>query len=115
MEPLWLWIWRVGPNSSDYCRCVIAKMKAHRPTMLRVKPAEALHITERQDAGGYQDFQKFLADQLSDGRLEVFLDDEQLGKLIRLMTQYGSGGFQSHLQLAFRRNLGRMIAGFEQT
>jgi len=88
--------------------------KAPRPFAIRVNKFEASVILEYERAGGFQDFHRSIADQLQDGRLEVVFDDEGLGKLIRLMTQYGSGGFQGALKKAFRRNLGRMIAGYEQ-
>lgn len=80
--------------------------------MLLLKPAEAAIILEPVGNGGFQRFHQMLCDQLQDGKLEVTFDDENLGKLIRLMTQYGSGGFQGRLQKAFRRPLCRVIQGF---
>jgi hypothetical protein len=87
---------------------------------LNAKNSEAYHHTLTADEaamiltpvgeGGQQGFQQELINQLQGGNLVISLDDDQLGKLIRYMTQYGPGGFQGRLQKAFRRPLLDLIA-----
>jgi hypothetical protein len=81
-----------------------------KPIVLTLTADEAAHILTPVGAGGQQTFQKTIVDQLQGGNLAVGFDDDQMGKLIRYMTQYGRGGFQGRLQKAFRRPLLELIA-----
>jgi hypothetical protein len=84
--------------------------KAARPIVLVLTADEAAEILTPVGAGGQQVFQEGIINQLQNGNLAVTFDDDQLGKLIRYMTQYGPGGFQSKLGKAFRRPLLDLIA-----
>ncbi len=53
-------------------------------------------------------------EQLQGGNLTVKLDDAQLGKLVRYISEYGGGSYQSHLRKAFLRSLKEQL-GFEDT
>jgi hypothetical protein len=66
---------------------------------------EAEFLREPAGSGGQQQFHEEIRKQLSGGNLTLRFDDEHLGKLVRYMTQYGSGGFQGRLRKAFRRPL----------
>jgi hypothetical protein len=61
--------------------------------------------------GGQQGFHQEIIDQLQDGKQTVSFDDAGLGKLMRYVTQYGTGGFQDRLVKAFGRSL-RELIGF---
>jgi hypothetical protein len=84
--------------------------KAPRPIMLTLTADEAMELLAPAGEGGQQIFQQQIINQLQGGNLVVAFDDDQLGKLIRYMTQYGRGGFQGRLQKAFRRPLLKLIA-----
>ena len=84
--------------------------KSAAPIALILTTDEAAEILTPAGSGGQQTFQKELIDQLQGGNLTVHLDDDRLGKLIRYMTQYGSGGFQSRLRKAFKRSLSELLA-----
>ena len=75
------------------------------PIPLTLTTEEAAEILTPAGSGGQQTFQQGLIDQLQGGNLTIRFDDNDLGKLIRYMTQYGPGGFQSRLRKAFRRPL----------
>ena len=81
-----------------------------KPIKLTLTGTEAAQLLEPAGEGGQQQLADFLRDQLKGGNLDISLDDTELGKLIRYMTQYGSGGFQGRLQRAFRRPLRSLIA-----
>ena len=81
-----------------------------KPIKLTLTGTEAVQLLEPAGEGGQQQLADFLRDQLKGGNLDISLDDTELGKLIRYMTQYGSGGFQGRLQRAFRRPLRSLIA-----
>lgn len=73
-------------------------------------PEEALEITEARGSGGHQSLHRRLTDELARGDLTVTFDDRQLGELIRYMTRYESGGFQSRLRRAFLRSVYELLA-----
>jgi len=72
---------------------------------------QASHLLAPHGEGGHQGLHDMLRAQLANGNLTVDLDDENLGKLIRYMTQYGSGGFQGRLHKALADPLVRLLAG----
>ena len=69
---------------------------------------EAQEIRGAVGSGGHQSLHRRLTSELARG-LEVSFSDEQLGELIRYMTRYGSGGFQSRLRRAFKRPLEELL------
>ncbi len=75
------------------------------PIPLTLEPNEAAELLTPAGSGGQQTFQQGLISQLQGGNLTVRFNDDELGKLIRYMTQYGTGGFQSRLRKAFHRPL----------
>ncbi len=84
--------------------------KAASPITITLTADEAAQILTPVGSGGQQAFQQELIKQLQNGNLTVSLNDDQLGKLIRYMTQYGPGGFQGRLRKAFRRPLSDLLA-----
>jgi hypothetical protein len=84
--------------------------KSPRPLVLILTQDEAMELLAPAGEGGQQGFQEWIISQLQNGNLAVAFDDDQLGKLIRYMTQYGPGGFQGRLRKAFRRSLLELIA-----
>ena len=84
--------------------------KSAKPIVLVLEVDEAAQLLAPAGAGGQQVFHQEIIDQLQNGNLAVAFDDDQLGKLIRYMTQYGPGGFQSRLRKAFQRPLLALIA-----
>lgn len=86
-----------------------ASGRSAKPLVFRLKPEEALLITEAKGVGGQQALHRRLVAELARGNLAISFNDRQLGELIRYMTRYGSGGFQSRLQQAFRRELGNLL------
>jgi len=83
--------------------------KEAKAIVLSLTEAEAAELLEPSGEGGHQSFHEFIREQLSGSNLSVAFNDEQLGKLIRYMTQYGSGGFQGRLNRAFRRPLSDLL------
>ncbi len=81
-----------------------------KPVILTLRPDEAAELQVPVGEGGQQSFHQGIIAQLQGGNLGVAFNDEQLGKLIRYMTQYGPGGFQSRLRKAFRRPLLELLA-----
>jgi len=81
-----------------------------RPITITLTADEAAEILTPVGSGGQQSFQKELISQLQGGNLVISLNDEQVGKLFRYMTQYGRGGFQGRLQKAFRRPMRDLLA-----
>ncbi len=82
-----------------------------KPIAFTLTKEEASYLMEPAGEGGQQQLADLLKGQLENGNLTILLDDAELGKLIRYMTQYGSGGFQGRLQKAFRRPITSLIAG----
>jgi hypothetical protein len=76
-----------------------------RPFVMTLTPQEAAELQRPSGRGGHQTLHTKLRAQLAAGNLTVTLTDDELGFLIRYMTQYRSGGFQSRLKRAFRRPL----------
>lgn len=68
-------------------------------------PAEIAMITETPIAGkgGLQSLQKRIREQLERGN-SVEFDNAGLGQLIRYMTLYGNGSFETRLRRAFARS-----------
>lgn len=82
-----------------------------KPFVFHLTPGEMAELQSPVGAGGQQTFHTMLLDQLAVGAGDIALDDSQLGQLIRYMTQYGHGGFQTRLRNAFSRSL-RELLGF---
>ena len=83
---------------------------APRPIVLTLTKEEAAELLAPVGQGGQQNFHDGILAQLQNGNRAVAFNDDQLGKLIRYMTQYGPGGFQSRLRKAFRRALLELLA-----
>ena len=83
--------------------------KEARRVLLHLTDNEAEVLKAPAGDGGQQGFHQFIISQLENGNLDVAFDDDQLGKLMRYMTQYGPGGFQGRLRKAFRRSLAQLI------
>lgn len=84
--------------------------KTPRPFRITLTSEEATELLAPHGDGGHQDLQDNLRAQLSGSNRTLALTDTQLGKIIRYMTQYGSGGFQSRLLKAFKRPLIDLIS-----
>jgi len=80
-----------------------------KPFKLTLTASEAAELLKPSGKGGHQSLHRRLIKQLAGGSLTVTCSDRQLGQLIRYITQYGSGGFQSRLRRAFRRSLHELI------
>ncbi len=74
-----------------------------KPFKFDLTKEEADQITGAVGTGGHQSLHRRLCAQLEKG-LALSFTDEQMGELIRYMTRYGSGGFQSRLRRAFARS-----------
>jgi hypothetical protein len=61
-------------------------------------------MTQPSGQGGHQTLHTRIRQELALGPTVTF-NDEQLGELIRYMSQYGSGGFQGRLRRAFIRSI----------
>lgn len=79
------------------------------PFVFRLNPHEIAEIQNPAGEGGFQSFQDRLLGELAVTGDTVNLDDEELGKLIRYMTRYKSGGFQGHLREAFIRSFRSLL------
>ena len=79
--------------------------RAARHFAIVLMPEEAAEMLAPSGDGGHQQLHEEIRAQLQNGNLTIHLDDTELGRVIRYMTQYGSGGFQGRLQRAFRRPL----------
>ena len=71
--------------------------------------AEITEIRNAVGSGGQQTLHRRLVGDLDANGGTVTFSDEELGLLIRYMTQYGSGGFQSRLRKAFQRSLKELL------
>jgi hypothetical protein len=80
-----------------------------KPFVFTLTFEEAAQITGAAGEGGHQGLDRRLTEELADGNNQVTFTDEQLGELIRYMTQYGSGGFQGRLRRAFMRSLADLL------
>lgn len=78
--------------------------KEPKPFEFQLTQTEVDEIRNAAGEGGHQSFHRLVVSQLDEGSTVRF-DDAQLGKLIRYMTQYKGGGFQSRLRSAFIRSL----------
>jgi hypothetical protein len=76
-----------------------------QPFVFELGPVEVAYITDTSVSGkgGLQSLQKELQSQLEHGNV-VTLDNAGLGQLIRYMTQYGEGSFETRLRRAFARS-----------
>ncbi len=83
---------------------------APRPIVLTLTEEEAAELLAPVGQGGQQNFHAGILSQLQNGNRAIAFNDDQLGKLIRYMTQYGPGGFQSRLRKAFLRPLRELFA-----
>ena len=87
--------------------------RAPRPFTITLTPQEASECWSRPARVAISKLHEAIRSQLAKGDFTIELTDANLGKLIRYMTQYGSGGFQGRLQRAFRRPLMDLLAGRE--
>jgi hypothetical protein len=78
---------------------------APKPFVFTLAPEEVAEISVPSGEGGHQGFHEMIRDQLNQTGNTVTLNDAQFGQLVRYMTQYGSGGFQSRLRRAFSRSI----------
>jgi hypothetical protein len=81
-----------------------------RPFTITLTPQEASELLAPSGEGGHQQLHDRIRSQLANGNLTVELTDAELGRLVRYMTQYGSGGFQGRLRRAFYRPLSDMLS-----
>lgn len=79
--------------------------------VFELQSAEIHQITETDlnGQGGLQDLQKRLKAELAVGTSVTFTD-AQLGQLVRYMTRYGGGGFETRLYRAFARSIYDLLA-----
>ncbi len=82
-----------------------------RPFRFQLTPGEANAIRGAVGSGGQQTLHRRIVAELNANNGAVTFNDEELGILIRYMTQYGPGGFQDRLRKAFSREL-RALLGF---
>ena len=81
-----------------------------KPFVFTLNPEEVSKIIETaiSGKGGLQDLQKKLRRQLEHGNFVTF-DNAGLGQLIRYMTRYGEGSFETRLRNAFARSLMELL------
>jgi hypothetical protein len=61
------------------------------------------------ESRSHRPMQRMLIDQLQGGGRHVTLSDRQLGQLIRLMAENGSGSFSDRLRQAFLRPIRELL------
>lgn len=83
--------------------------KQPAPFHLTLTREEADMLSAPAGKGGFQGLHDRLLDQLKNGNLDIELNDQELGELVRYMTRYGQGGFQGRLYNAFHRSLTEML------
>jgi len=71
-------------------------------------PSEIAEMEAPSGQGGHQGLHAHIRTKLAEGPKLTF-DDCELGELIRYMTQYESGGFQTRLHRAFIRSVCEQI------
>lgn len=84
--------------------------KAPSPIEIELTDDEAAELLTPVGSGGQQAFQQTLIAQLEGNNRTISFDDDEMGKLMRYMTQYGSGGFQGRLRKAFKRPIAELLA-----
>lgn len=77
--------------------------------VLLLTPQEVAILQAPVGSGGHQSLHSELLAQLANGGNQLSLDDAMLGRVIRYMTQYGSGGFQDRLREALGRSLRNLL------
>jgi hypothetical protein len=85
------------------------KVSQAKPFVLQLTPQEVALIQQPVGSGGHQSLHAELIAQLAQSGNQLTLNDAQLGRIIRYMTQYGSGGFQGRLHQALRRPLRELL------
>ena len=75
-----------------------------RPFSFRLTETEVAEMEPPSGQGGHQGLHNRIRQALTVEPIVTF-DDQQLGELIRYMSQYGSGGFQGRLRRAFIRSI----------
>ena len=75
-----------------------------RPFKFSLNATEIAEMEAPSGQGGHQNLHARIRAELGNGP-DVTFNDEEMGELIRYMTQYGSGGFQGRLRRAFLRSL----------
>lgn len=74
------------------------------PFIFKLSSHEIAELKEPAGEGGFQTLQARLISELESTGDTITLTDEEIGKLLRYMTRYKSGGFQGHLRNAFVRS-----------
>ena len=82
--------------------------RSPKPFTFKLNAQEVAEMEAPSGRGGHQALHARIRESLALGPTVSF-DDEQLGELIRYMSQYGSGGFQGRLRRAFIRSLAEQI------
>ena len=75
----------------------------------KLAPDEREEVEKKLNGqGGYQTLLSEMQNQLeSDNSLTI--DDQQLGRIVRMMSHYGSGGFQGRLRRAFANHVRALV------
>ena len=79
------------------------------PFSFNLTPIEVDAITNAHGSGGQQALHRRIVSELTDNNGVITFNDKELGQLIRYMSQYGQGGFQSRLHQAFDRSLKELL------
>lgn len=79
-----------------------------KPFTFELQLDEIVEMQAPSGQGGHQGLHERIRAQLARGNSVTF-DDQQLGELIRYMSQYGSGGVQGRLRRAFIRSVCEQI------
>jgi hypothetical protein len=79
------------------------------PFVFRLFANEIAELKQPAGEGGFQSFQTRLLNELETSGDTITLTDEEMGKLLRYMTRYKSGGFQGHLRSALIRSFRSLI------
>ena len=80
-------------------------MTKAKPIVLQLTPQEVATLQTPVGSGGHQTLYGELLAQLANGQNQISLDDALLGRIVRYMTQFGSGGFRGRLHDALSRPL----------
>ena len=80
-----------------------------KPFAFTLTQEEAAAIADARGSGGFQTLHRRLVSELARGDRTILFTDAQLGELIRCMTRYGRGTFQTRLRIAFGRPLKELL------
>lgn len=95
-----------GPCVDDRMEAKVAREA--KLFVFELTDREAAELKVPVGSGGHQSLHRRLLEQLEQGNTVTFTD-QQLGALIRYMTQYEQGGFQGRLRKAFDRSLRKQL------